>query len=369
MGRDERQARRDEKRQLKQAKRTELRRAPKRSFRLRDASAGRSFELVQGGPVRRIHFDAEQRDEVRPEPTHFEESIEVRRVYRPRHVAPMPEIEFEVDHLDSIRAGFRPKGVPVGRTDLRRRADLLYETDRGSVLGTSSPVSGRQVLYTQGESVLTRRRFTEAAVDAVIKDVRLDDDTIVRESVTEYVPRSRAEGRTTKQVRGRPVRRASPANATRVKPAPKAVPAAKAVRVAKAAPAAPGSQPQCVAVTPAGKQCRNPCRAGSQYCGAHKGFRPPSASALLAAAKDTKPRVKRAPDTKPGHGGATSKEGLQAQCAAITTDGKQCRNSSRHGSKYCGAHKGYQPAAAAQRLADTKPSTRGKDTKPTVRKR
>lgn len=31
------------------------------------------------------------------------------------------------------------------------------------------------------------------------------------------------------------------------------------------------------------------------------------------------------------------------QCAALTADGKQCRNSARGASKYCASHKGYQP--------------------------
>lgn len=81
---------------------------------------------------------------------------------------------------------------------------------------------------------------------------------------------------------------------------------------------------------------------------------------------------------------------LQPQCAALTDGGAQCRNSARHGSRYCGSHKGYQPPTAkglAQRIegdawdpedglsdrqsvatADTRPRVRGaKDTKVKVR--
>ncbi|HUR24389.1 MAG TPA: hypothetical protein VM327_00045 [Candidatus Thermoplasmatota archaeon] len=79
------------------------------------------------------------------------------------------------------------------------------------------------------------------------------------------------------------------------------------------------------------------------------------------------------------------------QCSAITEDGKQCRNSARGGSKYCGPHFGYQPKtlkgsakhiegddwsedddqtdSATVREADTKARVKGaKDTKPAVRK-
>lgn len=79
------------------------------------------------------------------------------------------------------------------------------------------------------------------------------------------------------------------------------------------------------------------------------------------------------------------------QCAAVTADGQQCRNSARQGSKYCAPHFGYQPPTTkglAQRIegeswsdkdkqtdaatlkeADVKPKVKkAKDTKPSVRK-
>src|ERR1041385_3629511 len=78
---------------------------------------------------------------------------------------------------------------------------------------------------------------------------------------------------------------------------------------------------------------------------------------------------------------ATAKADYQPQCAALTADGKQCRNSARRASKYCASHKGYQPTAgkglsqriegdawsATDRLTDRQ-SARQADTRPKVRK-
>ena len=71
----------------------------------------------------------------------------------------------------------------------------------------------------------------------------------------------------------------------------------------------------------------------------------------------------------------------QPQCAALTADGAQCRNSSRGTSKYCASHKGYQPPAgkglakriegkswsATDKLSDRQ-SRRNADTRPSVAK-
>lgn len=88
---------------------------------------------------------------------------------------------------------------------------------------------------------------------------------------------------------------------------------------------------------------------------------------------------------------ASAEDGYRPQCSALTEDGKQCRNSARAGSKYCGSHFGYQPRTlkgSAQRIegeawsddddrtdsetvreADTKARVEGaKDTKPSVRR-
>src|ERR1041385_7525023 len=78
---------------------------------------------------------------------------------------------------------------------------------------------------------------------------------------------------------------------------------------------------------------------------------------------------------------AAGKPGYHPQCAALTADGKQCRNSARGTSKYCASHKGYQPPAtkglakriegdswsATDKLTDRQ-SARSADTKPKVRR-
>ena len=88
---------------------------------------------------------------------------------------------------------------------------------------------------------------------------------------------------------------------------------------------------------------------------------------------------------------AAAEAGYRPQCSALTADGKQCRNSAREGSKYCGSHFGYQPKTlkgSAQhiegedwdpedkrtdkdsvRKADTKAKVKGApDTTPSVRR-
>jgi hypothetical protein len=77
----------------------------------------------------------------------------------------------------------------------------------------------------------------------------------------------------------------------------------------------------------------------------------------------------------------TSEPDYQPQCAALTEDGSQCRNSARGVSRYCSSHKGYQPPTAkglAKRIEgdawDPKDdvtdhqSVKGADTRPVVRK-
>lgn len=64
---------------------------------------------------------------------------------------------------------------------------------------------------------------------------------------------------------------------------------------------------------------------------------------------------------------------LRPQCAALTEDDKQCRNSARHDSKYCASHFGYQPpviSKAEVSRTDTLARVKGApDTKPAARKR
>ncbi|MFA5943611.1 MAG: hypothetical protein WC876_04000 [Candidatus Thermoplasmatota archaeon] len=99
------------------------------------------------------------------------------------------------------------------------------------------------------------------------------------------------------------------------------------------------------------------------------------------------------PKAKKGKDKAADKSDAdyQPQCAALTEDGAQCRNSARGVSRYCSSHKGYQPPTAtglAKRIegdawdpkdkltdrqsvahADTRPVVRkAKDTKVKVRK-
>jgi hypothetical protein len=69
---------------------------------------------------------------------------------------------------------------------------------------------------------------------------------------------------------------------------------------------------------------------------------------------------------------AAKEEAYRPQCAAITEEGSQCRNSAREGSKYCGSHFGYQPPVLAKSTVDRK-DTRARvadapDTKPSTRK-
>jgi hypothetical protein len=61
----------------------------------------------------------------------------------------------------------------------------------------------------------------------------------------------------------------------------------------------PALRPQCSALTEDGKQCRNSSRAESKYCASHFGYQPPSIAKAEAVRKDTRARVKGAPDTVP----------------------------------------------------------------------
>jgi DNA-binding protein HU-beta len=94
----------------------------------------------------------------------------------------------------------------------------------------------------------------------------------------------------------------TPAKKTAPKPAAKKGPAKAAAKApAKKAPAKAAKKehrPQCSAVTKAGDQCKSSAREGSKNCGSHKGYKP-TAKAVVAKAKDTKPAAKKAADTKP----------------------------------------------------------------------
>ncbi len=66
-------------------------------------------------------------------------------------------------------------------------------------------------------------------------------------------------------------------------------------------------------------------------------------------------------------------QAYRPQCAGLTEEGHQCRNSARGGSKYCASHFGYQPPAIAKAAAkreDTLPHVRkAPDTLPSVRRK
>lgn len=58
-------------------------------------------------------------------------------------------------------------------------------------------------------------------------------------------------------------------------------------------------RPQCSALTEDDKQCRNSARSDSKYCASHFGYQPPLIAKAEASRKDTKARVRGAPDTVP----------------------------------------------------------------------
>lgn len=111
----------------------------------------------------------------------------------------------------------------------------------------------------------------------------------------------------------------------------------------------------------------------------------PVEALLPETPRDTRPKRrfslfrKKEPATEE----ARSKGGkdYQPQCAALTADGAQCRNSSRDGSRYCISHFGYQPPTTkglAQRIEGDawdpedkltdRQSVRSVDTRPAVAK-
>lgn len=147
-------------------------------------------------------------------------------------------------------------------------------------------------------------------------------------------------------------------------------------------------QPQCAALTPGSRQCRNSARDGSKYCASHAGYRPPSVEAFLKKL-DTKPRVAGAPDTHPvAHRGtsvvrvpvedvgrprakAIGAPTHEPQCGAFTAGGPQCRNLARDGSKYCALHHGFRPPTVARLVQAhaTRPKARGApDAPPALRR-
>jgi len=119
---------------------------------------------------------------------------------------------------------------------------------------------------------------------------------------------------------------------------------------------------QCGALTHANRQCRITAQEGSEFCHLHQDYQTPSEDQIRQRL-DTAPAWSTE-DTLPGEdvGGAQ-------QCAAITAAGAQCRNTARHGSKYCASHKGYHPRSM-QHTTDTEPvGSHVRDTLPAVAER
>lgn len=116
------------------------------------------------------------------------------------------------------------------------------------------------------------------------------------------------------------------------------------------------------------------------------GSKPASKSrkAKRGARATTRPataRKTRAKATSKSSEKAAAAPGYKPQCAALTADGAQCRNSARGTSRYCAPHKGYQPPTTkglAKRIegeawspddkVTDRSSVKGADTRPVVRK-
>ena len=161
---------------------TDKRRKDEGSFEFVEES---HLQPVNGGRVRRIEFGG------RPATVH-EEVVHQDRTFRPRHEASMRDIEWEIDHIGKAR---RPAPLREDRVDANTRE--VYRTDRGGeVRSAYAPVrrgTGR-VLYTTVDKGTHQeeRRFSSADVDRVIAGVRLKPDVeVIRETKTEYVPRTR----------------------------------------------------------------------------------------------------------------------------------------------------------------------------------
>lgn len=163
----------------------------------------------------------------------------------------------------------------------------------------------------------------EAAVDRLTRRVK-SRQVVVEETVTEYVEVAGdappAPGIETVPVPVPGARNASlapPIDRTPKRRLAWFGPKSEKIRLAAEAPPASSTyQAQCGALTADGAQCRNSSREGSKYCASHKGYQPPTArgvaqrvegaawdpkdgvtDASSRRAADTKPRVRRAPDT------------------------------------------------------------------------
>jgi hypothetical protein len=166
----------------------------------------------------------------------------------------------------------------------------------------------------------------EAAVDRITKRVKTRKVT-VHETVTEYVDEEEAPAPAD---HGEPEGQAyeAPTSSGKRKPKilgwfgpkgqKKKMDEALAERSERnAESAAADLQPQCMALTEDGAQCRNSARGDSKYCSSHKGYQPPTAKGIAQRVEgeawdpndhvtdhatvrgaNTRPKVRKAKDTK-----------------------------------------------------------------------
>ena len=168
----------------------------------------------------------------------------------------------------------------------------------------------------------------EAAVDRITKRVKTRKVT-VHETVTEYVNEEDVaadvavegtpdEAQPTQKLTSSGKRKPKILGWFGPKGQKKKMDAALAERSERnEADAAGDLQPQCMALTEDGAQCRNSARGESKYCSSHKGYQPPTAKGIAqrvegeawdpkdhitdhatVRASNTRPKVRKAKDTR-----------------------------------------------------------------------
>jgi hypothetical protein len=328
-----------------------------------EAGPSHPLDLVEGGPVRRIHFGGRPGT---PEPTTEREFTRIETThYNPHHTAPLEDIHWEVDRLGSGGSSSAPPPVAYSRT--------LYTTERGSVKKAAEGRQSAIYLSSRKHGTESERRFSSTMVDPLIEDVDLNAPSrpsgpYVHDGYTLHsrVVELKGGGEQTIYF----FSKKEPKSGT-----PCALPEGYEVGVSErtglpflrrsGSPGEKEYQPQCAAITDGGKQCRNSARGESKYCSSHAGHHPKTLESVV----DTAP-AHMAQDTKAGSG-AKGKDGLAVQCSAITADGKQCRNNARDGKATCASHKSYRAPTKRQVVdrLDTRPRwSKAKDTRPKTRK-
>lgn len=195
---------------------------------------------------------------------------------------------------------------PHATEDLRQIEATIDAWDRRP---TSAPVS----------SAPPRDHAAIAAqVDRITRRVKATRKETVTETVTEWVEGPVGSGPINVEEPAPALDDVRPARLVETRPRPKRRFAwfeAKDKSAAK--PADKEYQPQCSALTDDGAQCRNSSRHGSKYCISHFGYQPPTTKGLAqriegeawdpndkltdrqsVASVDTRPAVRRAPDTR-----------------------------------------------------------------------